>query len=188
MDTNLFDFINSDNLELTLPEDCQKILLDVNTARIALFTSYWSAKDCKKSPKSIFVFGDNDVHQGIGGQAVIRNCKNAMGIPTKKYPNNNPKSFYTDKTYYENCQKILNAVSKLIRESVKYEEIVFPEDGFGTGLAKLPEKAPRTFKYLEKLIDDVFGIDYESIRNEGLQIDVNLPKEYDLPKQVQAKI
>ena len=34
----------------------------------------------------------------------------------------------------------------------KYTTLIIPKDGFGTGLAKLPEKAPKTFKYLEKKV------------------------------------
>jgi hypothetical protein len=166
------------DLSLTLPDDCIRILQSKEFSdKIMLFYGFWSLNDCRESPKSLFVFGDNDVHQGVGGQAIIRTCANTIGIPTKKYPNNNIQSFYTDKTYADNCKKIYAAVSNLIKKSVEYDEIVFPENGFGTGLAKLSEKAPKTLAYLDKLIEDVFGIEYESIRKNGLQIGFNLPDD-----------
>ena len=156
------------DLSLTLPKDCKLILQKGGLDnKIAIFARFWTVADCKESPKSLFVFGDNDVCKGIGGQAIIRNCPNSIGIPTKHYPNNQKSSFYTDATYDANCLKIYNAIVKIIRESSKYDEIVFPESGFGTGLAKLPEFAPKTLAYLDKLIDDVFGIDYETIRKDG---------------------
>lgn len=34
----------------------------------------------------IYVFGDNMKRYGKGGQAVIRDCPNSFGIPTKRYP------------------------------------------------------------------------------------------------------
>lgn len=181
---SIFDYTESDDLFLTLPEDCINILQDANSADVAIFVEFWSACDCKNAPNALFVFGDNDIHEGIGGQAVIRNCKNSIGIPTKKQPNNYVLSFYTDSTYYENCQKIYDAVSNLIRESTKYKEIMFPKDGFGTGLAKLHINAPKTLAYLEKLLNDSFGIDYKLIRTDGIQIEYNLPKNLNVPKLV----
>ena len=47
-------------------------------------------------------------------------------------------------------------------ESPNYDCIYFPEDGIGTGLAKLPTKAPRTYDYLVKIISDVFQIQFKS--------------------------
>lgn len=158
------------NLLKTLPEDCQKILTDSSfDMKVSLFIGHWTVDDCQKYSDSLFIFGDNDYKQGAGGQAVIRNCKNTMGIPTKRFPNNKSTSFYTDYTYDENCQKILNAVIRIVRESVNYRDLTFPEKGFGVGLARLPEKAPKTHAYLEKLIDDCFGIDYVTLRKDGLK-------------------
>jgi len=178
MNNLLFDYKKDDDLSLTLPIECREILLngDIDN-KLAIFNGFWTVEECKESPKSLFVFGDNDDKKGAGGQAIIRYCKNSIGIPTKKHPNNNVSSFYTDDTYYDNCFKIYFAISKLIIASTKFDEIVFPEDGFGTGLAKLPEKAPKTLAYLDKMIEDVFGIEYESIRKNGLQIGFNLPDD-----------
>lgn len=40
----------------------------------------------------------------------------------------------------------------------KYNTLIIPKDGFGTGLAKLPKKAPKTFKYLNKKIKALIRI------------------------------
>lgn len=171
-----FNFTNEDDLTLTLPDDCQRIIeTEEFSNKISIFVGFWTSQDCINETTALFVFGDNDAHKGVGGQAIIRNRKNAIGIPTKKFPNNNITSFYTDATYDDNCQKIYTAIVKLVRASINYNAIIFPENGFGTGLAKLPEKAPKTLAYLEKMIEDVFGIEYEDIRKNGLQVCVNMP-------------
>lgn len=141
---------------------------------ISVYSGYWTVNTCINDPKSLYIFGDNDIKKGLGGQAIIRNCKNSIGIPTKKLPNNNSNSFYTDKEYENNCNKIIKAVDKIIIKAKNYDELTFPEDGFGTGLAKLPEKAPKTAKFLEDLLGDCFGIDYEYIRKHKKNLHDNL--------------
>ena len=83
-----------------------------------------------------------------------------MGIPTKKIPSLRQGSFYTDTELKDNKSKIDTAIDKIIKESENYKTIYFPEDGFGTGLAKLKDYAPETLEYLNKLIKLRFDIDY----------------------------
>lgn len=122
---------------------------------VLIYKKYWTEEIVEKDKKYVYIFGDNDISKGKGGQAIIRDCSNAMGIPTKKLPNNSKSSFYTDDEYEENVKKIDTAIDKIIRELEKntYEGIVLPQDGLGTGLADLPTKAPKTFKYLNNSID-----------------------------------
>ena len=51
------------------------------------------------NPTVLFVFGDNTIRKGFGGAAALRNCENAYGFITKKYPNNKSTSFYTIDEY-----------------------------------------------------------------------------------------
>ena len=111
----------------------------------------------KSNPSYLFIFGDNDIKVGKGGQAIIRHESNTAGIPTKKLPNNKESSFYNDDEYDSNVEKIDIAI-KIIKQRIfnsnpKYEAIVFPVDGLGTGLANLPIVAPLTFKYLVEQIE-----------------------------------
>ena len=117
--------------------------------------SRWTLDSVKNNPNKLYIFGDNDVKSGKGGQAIIRDLSNAIGIPTKKYPNYKNTSYYTDDELEENKKKIDIAIKAVIEESKKeqYDTIVFPKDGFGTGLAKLPTKAPKTFEYLNERVD-----------------------------------
>lgn len=51
------------------------------------------------NPKAIFVFGDNTIRQGYGGAAILRDHPQSYGFITKKYPDNEDKSFYQPKEY-----------------------------------------------------------------------------------------
>lgn len=160
------------NLLNTLPIDCINYIKKGGlNDKIAIFVGNWTVYDVKEDHKSLYIFGDNNIKKGLGGQAIIRDCVNSVGIPTKKYPNNNPESFYNDDEYDNNCKNIYDSIVNIIRICKTYETIVFPKNGFGTGLADLPRKAPRTCHYLEKIINDVFDIDYADIRKNGLDID-----------------
>ena len=120
--------------------------------KVVIFDDFWTVEDVKRYPYALFVYGDNDVKQGKGGQAIIRDLPNTIGIPTKKYPNNRPISFYTEGEYDQNIKKIDQAIANIIKEATKYRYVVFPENGFGTGLARLPDKAPKTLDYLMKQV------------------------------------
>jgi DNA polymerase elongation subunit (family B) len=116
----------------------------------------------KNNPKKIFIFGDNDEREGYGGQAgQMRGEKNSIGIPTKKKPTMDDEAFYTDLEFDENKKKI-NFVIKQILDKIKDGySIVYPRNGLGTGLAELPQRAPKTYQFLvgsinaiEKYIND----------------------------------
>jgi hypothetical protein len=100
----------------------------------------------------IFLFGDNLTGLGFGGQAAeMRGEENAVGIPTKKAPSNNPNSFFTDKEFAANKKAIDEAFGKIPPDKT----IVIPKAGLGTGLARLDEKAPRTFAYLNEKLAEI---------------------------------
>lgn len=49
---------------------------------------------------------------------------------------------------------------ELIQLSIlsKTRTLVFPKDGLGTGLAKMPEKSPNLFKFLCRILKESFDI------------------------------
>lgn len=116
------------------------------------FNRYWTVDDIKTRPNMLFIFGDNLLHEGKGGQAIIRDEPNTFGIPTKKAPTMEGSAFFTDDEYDDNVNMFKEYIIKLIKLSSKYQYIVFPKDGLGTGLADLPKKAPLTYKYLSDAI------------------------------------
>ncbi len=150
------------------------------TEKICLFSGFWKVSDCNDNPKSLFLYGDNDQKKGKKGQAVIRDCVNAIGIPTKKYPSNNSDAYFSDDEYDDNCKNITSAFVGIIDISKEYDEILFPCDGFGTGLAQLSTKAPNTFAFLNQLINQCFGIDYPDIIKNGITLSTSDPKTQEL--------
>lgn len=118
----------------------------------------YTKKLVKENKNFYFVFGDNLNKTGHGGQAIIRDYPNTIGIPTKKYPSNHHKSFMTDNEFEENKNAIDQSFRKIELRIREGYYIVLPRNGLGTGLAKLEEKAPKTNKYLleklDKLIKD----------------------------------
>ncbi|MGK0464758.1 MAG: hypothetical protein ACJAX4_000019 [Clostridium sp.] len=119
----------------------------------------YSTKDLINNPEKIYVFGDNTDRKGTGGQAQIRPLENAFGIATKVHPTNNANAFMSDDNLEENKKVITSDIKKLISSN---KELVFPEDGFGTGLADLKNKAPKTYEFLSKILMDSFGFNNEN--------------------------
>lgn len=103
----------------------------------------------KKNPEKLFLFGDNMLRRGYGGQAKeMRGEDNAVGIPTKWAPGTSPKDYFGDKDF----DLIKNVIDAAIMDIInrKPEVIVIPRMGIGTGLAKMDEKAPDIFRYLQE--------------------------------------
>ena len=96
----------------------------------------WISREFVRANRDrIFLFGDNLVGQGFGGQAAaMRGEPNCVGIPTKK-------------------AAIDHAFEVLFHRISKAEQInVIPADGLGTGRAQLESRAPQTFAYLQKCL------------------------------------
>ncbi|WP_245326355.1 hypothetical protein [Hymenobacter wooponensis] len=60
--------------------------------------------------------------------------------------------FWTDETLAKNCQMIDEDLAPARHHLAKGGTVVVPEDGLGTGLAQLEQRAPQTFAYLEQAI------------------------------------
>lgn len=119
-----------------------------------VLSNEFSIKTCKVNPKILFVFGDNEERVGLGGQAIIRQQDNTIGIATKA----SPGEYWDDENYDANCEVIETDIQRVIlyfREK-EYEAMCFPKMGFGTGLANLHVIAPRTFIYLTTKLLEVF--------------------------------
>jgi len=94
-------------------------------------------------PDHIFVFGDNLLRKGKGGAAILRDEPNTYGFITKKYPDNNDKSFYTPDEYYDVYQKQIDALRGLMMAN---SEKVFLISKLGAGLAN-------RYSIFEKIIE-----------------------------------
>lgn len=116
------------------------------------YMKYITRKIVQSNPNKIFLFGDNLLKRGYGGQAKeMRGEPNSIGIPTKKKPSLTPGSFFTDDEFDSNIKYIDNAFDKIPDNCT----IVIPEAGLGTGLAELSERAPKTFRYLSLRLEEL---------------------------------
>lgn len=129
------------------------------------FIDILSPQICRDNPTKLYVFGDNLMQVGKGGQAIIRDEPNAYGIPTKRKPSMSEDAFFSDKQ--EEFDVVLEALSDLRDEGYlsapspidedygmghyleQYETVVLPIDMVGTGLAMLPEKSPKIFELIK---------------------------------------
>ncbi|MBX3290009.1 MAG: hypothetical protein KF855_11765 [Acidobacteria bacterium] len=107
----------------------------------------------------LFLFGDNLERRGLGGQAAeMRGEPNAIGVPTKNKPSMTTDSFFTDTKFDQNRAAIDYAFAKLAEAVTDSSRvIVLPSDGLGTGRAQLKQRAPLTFAYLQKRLDELIS-------------------------------
>ena len=113
-------------------------------------------KDYLKSHQNeIFVFGDNTLHQGKGGAAALRNESNVYGFITKRYPNNDDKSFYKPVVYAEiyaiEIDKLKNAIES-------NQDKIFLISKLGAGLAN-------RYNIFEKVIAKFIKNDLSAYKN-----------------------
>ena len=66
----------------------------------------------------------------------------------------------SDMDLESNMNAIMSSIIDIINASQNYETIYLPSDGFGTGMAKLNIKAPKTYEMLNFLIRECFGVKY----------------------------
>ena len=108
-------------------------------------------KFIQSHPDWLFIFGDNVLKTGYGGQAKeCRNEPNTFGIPTKFAPSMNERDFFTD-DFFEAIKIIYDDIFEYMAESKidKYKNVViFPR--IGEGLAELPKRAPKIYAYLKE--------------------------------------
>jgi len=119
----------------------------------------FSIKDCLDNPDKYYIFGDNLIHQGTGGQAIIRSCHNAIGIPTKRLPNMDDEAFFNDQP--EESNKVLISLNRLLLlyNSKEKPILVFPKNGLGTGRAKLKEKSPKIYDMIDNFLKTHFELE-----------------------------
>ena len=118
----------------------------------------FSVKDCNNNPNKIYIFGDNLCGIGKDGQAIIRDCSNAFGIPTKRAPSMNSNAFFSDQ--FDEYEAVKAKIEKLITLDRYKTDItfVFPTAGLGTGLAKMNQTSPKLFEYMNKMLYKFFGV------------------------------
>lgn len=129
---------------------------------ILTFQKIIKRADLVNNRDTIYVFGDNLVGRGYGGQAAeMRGEPNALGIPTKRSP-----SEYLSDTDFWDMDPIYRACFKKLYQAVNQgKKIVWPYDGIGTGLAQLETKSPQCWTLLQLYIND-FMADIRHLEKE----------------------
>ena len=119
---------------------------------------HFSVEDCNNNPDKIYVFGDNLIHKGKRGQAIIRDCPNSYGIPTKRLPSMEEDAFFSDQK--DEIKIVMIRLMKLHRIYSIYldKTIVFPADGLGTGRAQLKERSPIIYSIIDVFLKENFNI------------------------------
>ena len=133
-----FDLENKENIKLStgVVERTNKIIL---------------RSELKANPKTLYLFGDNDIRKGLGGQAKeMRGEPNAIGVSTKKLPARGEEAYKSDAELEKNKKIITDDINKAIAEwnTGKYNKLIIPQ--MGVGLAELPTRAPETYKFLQQ--------------------------------------
>lgn len=101
------------------------------------YRSWITRQMLKDEPRTVFVFGDNIVRSGLGGQArEMRGEANAFGVAT----------LYAPGVYYDAKPHILHEVMRDLTRIVDMVSrgvaVVAPTGGLGTGFARLIEHRP----------------------------------------------
>ena len=109
--------------------------------------------DIQANRHALYIFGDNLDRKGFGGQAKeMRGEPNSFGIATKRSITHN----YPD-DYFHDAEDDVRDI--IIKEFInlnrhlsyyEYDAIIIPLDGIGTGIAKMPEYAPKALEFINQ--------------------------------------
>lgn len=121
-----------------------------------IFQKWIYREDLQKNPSILYLFGDNNIRSGFGGQAKeMRGEPNAIGIRTKWLPNNDSEAFFSDSQLGLVKEMLDSDLERAYLHAYDDGVIVIPLDGLGTGLSRLPELAPEINKYLCEKIENL---------------------------------
>lgn len=109
--------------------------------------------DLRSNPNILYLFGDNEQRVGLGGQAKeMRGEPNAVGVRTKRAPGGDHSDFWNEGDPAPFCKLLDEDLAPVFAHVRQGGIVVVPADGLGTGLSELPQRAPKTFAYLEKTL------------------------------------
>lgn len=140
--------------------------------RVIKFSGWYSESLLRDHPDKTFVFGDNLLGFGKGGQAIIRSEPNAYGVPTKRKPSMGESAFFADDSDAD-MDAVLKTIGGLWAKLEAGETIVIPVTKSGAvslGLerAMLKERAPSIYNTIEmhvREMGDAFG--YQEVADEN---------------------
>lgn len=117
------------------------------------YQDWINREDVQANPEWYYVFGDNLQRVGLGGQAkAMRGEPNAIGVATKRRPDNDLQSFFYERDKEDVIAIVERDIQKIETVLKKGATVVIPSDGLGTGLSRLPEFAPSVDQYIKDRI------------------------------------
>ena len=119
------------------------------------FVDRYDIEMCKARRNCLFVFGDNFRRIGNAGQAIIRNCENAIGLPTKRAPCTSEACYLTDFDLAVVMKHASSDIDTLFLAIGHNITVIWPTAGIGTGLAQLPQRAPLIKQFYDDLLKDL---------------------------------
>lgn len=128
-------------------------------SKVILFSGWYTPALCRACPDLLFVFGDNMLGFGKGGQAIIRSEPNAFGVPTKRKPAMSPGSFFAEGNE-KDMDAVLESIEELWTHLENGKHVVFPmtengEVSLGLERAKLRQKAPSIYTTIENHVEEM---------------------------------
>lgn len=137
---------------------------------IIYYSGWYTPELCRQHHNSVFIFGDNLRRFGMGGQAVIRNEPNAVGVATKRKPSMDESAFFTE----ADLDKVLDdleRVWKLLADD-PYLDVIVPvtRDGqvsLGLERAQLTTRAPNVYETIVMHFKEMANV-YGSIERDTL--------------------
>lgn len=116
-------------------------------------------------PEILFVFGDNLARKGgfpdktgwsnprAGQAAACRGEPNAVGIPTKRFPSMDTRSFFANDDL-ERVRPIIQSEFRRLASHLRAGgTVAIPTAGIGTDRAQLAERAPHIRNYIDRCFD-----------------------------------
>lgn len=112
-----------------------------------IYAENYTRRDLQINQDVTYVFGDNLMEVGLGGQAAeARGEINALGIPTKRSPSLCFRDSDLDAVIPVWADKF-NQINEQLRHN---RVVVWPLRGIGTGLAAMPTECPRLWTHLNQ--------------------------------------
>lgn len=120
-----------------------------------IITQKWiSRHDLSDNPDRLYLFGDNLMRRGMGGQAKeMRGEPNAVGVATKRAPTMNNEDFFCDDYFDALVDQMIVDLAPAVRHLMNGGTVVLPADGLGTGLSQLPQRAPNIHRFLTGFLE-----------------------------------
>lgn len=121
------------------------------------YLSWITREMVQAEPEARFVFGDNNLRVGMGGQAgAMRGEPNAIGVVTKRAPDMLASSFFSDDERLD-ARNLDRDLAKIDAALLEGRTIYVATDGIGTGYSQLPQRAPKLYRRLVEFFGTIPG-------------------------------